>query len=555
MKSDIDSPIPIPKIAVAGAVLGLFYVFWLLPLTHIVGTSNLWLIGDCGSHVSALRAYLADGWHDSILRTTHLNYPQGINVAFADIIPLAAVPIKIISPYLPAGFHYFGYWLVFSYTMQGAAASVLLYMSGVRRWLWILAATAVFLLSPAMLFRIHAHTALTSHGYLLIALVLYFQMVRQNNGFWLTVCGYAILNCASLLTHPYLLTMVFPIYIAALLDHVRHNHHFLRAVMAALAVIVVIIALLWFGGYLDSGVEGLSGGGGFGLFSMNMVAPFVGGEILDLSAWRDHLGTNYGTCPIPYDATGGQYEGYNYLGLGVLLSFFIVVIFQGRWLLRKICRYPALTLLMIGFTLYAVSNKGFFADNSLWAIQLPEFFSLITEQFRASGRFFWPVGYIITLTALVGLSRFCSSRLVTCALFTVLLLQIIDTTPLREMTYEKIALPKPTLLTDAWWIKQIKKSDALYLFPAFGCGAKPYTDVAPVQHLAVSNGVPFNTGLFARGYVNCAAKEAALTGGLKPGSMYIFLKDHYNKDDIKHRFGEEIFKRCRSFEFGYVFKP
>lgn len=542
------------NLALAGGVLGLAYALWLLPVAHIAGKSNLWLIGDCGAHASALRAYLNDGWHASILTTNHLNYPQGINIAFADVIPLLAVPIKILAPFLPADFHYFGYWLVFSYVIQGAAACVLLFSCGVRRWLWLLIATMVFLLSPAMLFRVHAHTSLTTHGYLLIALILYFKIVRQGAGYWVAVGAYALLCAVSLLTHPYLLAMVFPVFVAAALDDIRYSRC-LRSVAAMALVIAPTMALLWFGGYLAAGAGGLSGGGGFGFFSMNMVAPLVGGDILDLSAWRDHSGIYYGCYPVPYDATGGQYEGYNHLGLGVLLALAVVVAFQGRWLLSKIGRYPALILLITGFACYAVSNKGFFAGWQLWSLHLPQFLNTLTDQFRASGRFFWPVGAAATLVALVGLSRFRSPRTVTCTLMGVLLIQLIDTAPMRAMTHEKIALSAPVLLNTQWWLAEIKRAEALYLFPVFGCGAHPHTAVAPLQHLAVTNAVPFNSGMIARGYINCAVKETELDAGLKAGSMYLFLADHYTKEELERRFGHEVFTRYHSCELGHVFRP
>ena len=43
---------------------------------------------------------------------------------------------------------------------------------------------------------------------------------------------------------------------------------------------------------------------GFGYYSMNLLSPFLGGSLID----------------VPFRVAPGQYEGYNYLGLGVLLA-------------------------------------------------------------------------------------------------------------------------------------------------------------------------------------------------------------------------------------------
>nr|WP_274520820.1 DUF6311 domain-containing protein [Ectothiorhodospira variabilis] len=485
-----------------------------------------------------------------------MNYPEGINAAFADVIPLVAVPTKMFADLLPPDFHYFGYWLAFSYVLQGVAAAWLLHLMGVRDRVMLPLAVVLFLLSPAMLFRVHAHAALTFHAAILIALALYFLMTRpgaiSNRSLMLSL---AMLACVALLVHPYLLAMVVPIFMVGLVDRARLCDHGMSAqAVVLLGALAPVIFIMWAGGYLTHGVGQLSGGGGFGFNSMNLVAPLIGGHFLDMPSLQDQSGL-YGTWPVPYDATGGQFEGYNHLGLGVIVGLLIVVMTQWRRLPSLVRRHAGLFLLMVGFTLYAISNKAFAAGIGLWEISLPQWMMPLAEQFRASGRFFWPVGYLLVLCMVLGLSALRGPSLGRVLLAGLVVVQVADTAPLRGMTREAAALEAPMQMNDSWWQHQAERAERIYLFPAFGCGAHAFEDIVPLQRLAAFSATPFNTGLIARGVGNCVDKESVLAEGLMDGSLYVFLDDYIDETELVSRFGTQVEQRCTPFSGGHVCTP
>jgi hypothetical protein len=116
---------------------------------------------------------------------------------------------------------------------------------------------------------------------------------------------------------------------------------------------------------------------------MNLLAPLNamgGGSVL----FRD--------MPV---ATSGQYEGFNYLGAGVLL--------MGAWALYESNKRPLqratikkglpLGILCIGLTLFALSNQITLGNMVLIDFQI-ELLNVLSV-FRASGRFFWPVNYTL----------------------------------------------------------------------------------------------------------------------------------------------------------------
>ncbi|TFH86508.1 hypothetical protein EQG41_11140 [Billgrantia azerbaijanica] len=554
------STAPQTLLIAVGAALGLAYALWLLPWEFITGVSEFWQHGDPGSHVSALQLYLHDQWHFPVFYTHRLNYPEGVNIAFADVIPLAALLSKLFANSLPSDFHYFGFWVVFSYALQAAAACLLLAACGVRRWAWLLLGVGLFLLAPAMLFRVHAHIALTTHGVILLGLVLYVAMTKQRITQTQSLCWAALLFVVSLLIHPYLLAMVVPLYIAGLWDRQRQAPVSGRvlvlqrtALFATLSVLPVL-GVMGAGGYFDSGVAGLSGGGGFGFNSMNLIAPLIGGEFFQPA--RLTTGTDPGQLPMPYDATGGQFEGYNYLGLGVLAATLPLMLIHRRRLEALWRAHLGLVLILLGLLIYALSFKGYLGDIKLWSTKVPFPLSELTDQFRASGRFFWPVGYVWILLVVLGLLHLrWRTSLVTSALVAILVVQWFDTRPLRDSTLGTLGLVPPHRIDDTRLVAAVDHAKALYLFPTFGCGARPFEDIVPLQVIAAQTHTPFNTGLMARGFGRCDDKERTLDNGLEPHAAYVFLHSHFNKEALVRRFGESVNTRCRSSQPGLVCAP
>src|SRR5699024_3477820 len=132
---------------------------------------------------------------------------------------------------------------------------------------------------------------------------------------------------------------------------------------------------------------GLSAGG-YGFYHMNVLSLF------DPSGWSRVL------PDIP--GGPGDYEGFNFLGLGliVLLACALPVLVKGRArLLKRIRKHPFPLLAFVGLTLYAITNQIGVGPYQ-FGFQLPDFMTGIVNVFRTSGRMFWPVFYAIVCTIL-----------------------------------------------------------------------------------------------------------------------------------------------------------
>ncbi|HEY5799856.1 MAG TPA: DUF6311 domain-containing protein, partial [Burkholderiaceae bacterium] len=255
------------------------------------------------------------GWH--FYRHTPLTQlPPGANpaygeqlassIVYTDSIPLLALPLRLFDGVLPAQFQYMGLWMLACFVLQALFAWKLLepYAAG-RRGSVLLPATALLVLAPIMLTRLYGHEALAGQWLILAALHLYLSR-RAATGKWV------LLALAATLVHAYLLAMVAAVWLTASARALLAGTYARRDVgLQALLVPLTIVLAAWTAGYFV-----LPPGGhmsGFGTYRMDLNA-FVS----PLTVWSNFGATAY---------EPGEYEGFAYLGAGVLaLAVYVVAL-------------------------------------------------------------------------------------------------------------------------------------------------------------------------------------------------------------------------------------
>lgn len=527
--------------------IALCYTFSLFPLDFFTGTNPFWfdIRTDPTQHVTGLWAFLADEWHFPLLYTTYLNYPEGVSAAYADIIPLAALLFKPIASFFPDHSHYFGVWVLLSYLLQGIAGAYFLGNAVGKNLLMVLTGTLFAVMMPALMIRI-PHAALLTQSLLIFALAFYYlawvgkltpaQGTRRQ--------GMLILLAA--LIHPYFLAMLYPVYIVTHLSlAVKYKEKISYAFWEGMTVTVLVLTILWITGYIipDQGV--FRPAQGFDINSMNLLSPLLG----------THLA---GSVFLPsgmfkLDATGLQIDGHNYLGISLLLMLFFLAAFKTKELLKALFSHWLMVLLMIGFTLYALSNKIYMADTLIFSYDLPHIFDKITGTFRSSGRFFWPVGYALLFGALILCIRSCRQKLLLPVLPMLILLQYIDTAPHRDYLYEASHRKPYFKVEHDPWNRLVASAKNVYLFPTYGCGAD-YIDPLAMQYFTTFNKKPYNTGFVARAQTDCSLKNAVLEKRKRPGDLFIFSKGKISDERIASYMGSDFHKYCRRHTIGVVCK-
>ncbi|MCC6263015.1 MAG: hypothetical protein IT169_05505 [Bryobacterales bacterium] len=527
------------------AALGLAVCLRIYDVSFLLGTSAFWQAphADQMQALTGWHGFAHDAWRVPLFEVKTLRYPQGANIIFTDSIPLLALLAKPFAPLLPSGFHYFGLWFALCFVLQSVGAVALLREWGVRDWLGLAAGTLIALSMPAWLIR-HNHMALCGHFLLLFGLVLYAR-TQKAASLRRVAAAWVGLAVASLLLHIYLLAMVMALLAAAVAQRAWNHRRQWRAEWPALLAIPLLagcgvlgIALLS-GHFRGEAVEDASKG--YGIYSMNLLQP-----------WYPQ-GTLHFPWPYPvFDATGGQYEGFNYLGAGALLLILAALAAaQRQW--KPALRRNGFLLLALGLlTLFALSNRVYWGDTAVLKYRVPRVIEKPVELFRSSGRFFWPVGYALALGAVALLARERRQRRwLAVVLIAAPLAQWIDAAPARDYPAKDTRLIQPSLLPAAIWNPILAQQRLVRVFPGFFCGpVKNHRLSQELQLLAARSGVPISTVFMARQVEDCDAERERMETLLPGEGELVFYLPPVGWPEARRSFpGADA---CRVFPLGVV---
>ena len=460
------------------------------------------------------------------------NYGGDISnsIVYSDSIPLFAMPFKIFSSFLPFPFQYFGIWLLCCFILQGVMAWKLISHYSQNKIVCFFVA-CFFVFSPLIFWRIHMfHFALAGHFILLAAIYLNLVGAKRR------ILAWSLVLAIAALIHFYLLVMVSLLWVGSLLDFQLNQK--INRKKFALELFIVMAALLfvaWQAGYFMIGLGSTANNSNpFGNYPMNALAII------------DSQGFSYFLPPI---TTQHLFEeGFNYLGLGgvalVMLSLPAVWIIRTQ-LLQWVFRHPfylgclfILLLLSLTQTIYIGSFD--------FRLPISSSLVLLLSLIRCSGRFFWPIYYMIILGSCVIITRAYSKKITTIFIFIMFTLQVIDLSPLwikirNDANHPQISLNSEKLKNNFW-----NHTPLLYnnIF------SKPYGGWHRNWHIfseyALQKGLATNIILLARVDENKLAiaqsnfDRAIYSGNLDPHTIYVLDEWKSNPDSLQIKFNPQI---------------
>lgn len=398
------------------AIAVMVFVAWVH--VAILDPSNVgWLLGgqDAGQSALGLAAYLRNGnWPGT--RETLLSAPEGVTLLFSDSNPLIGLLLWPVAPWLPGDFQVIGPWLFGCLCLHAMFAWLLVrpYAPGpLAAWL----ATALMTLMPTLLNRL-PHANLCAHWLILWALWIFIEPSRARKPLW-----WAAVLAVAALVHSYLLIMVALIWASALrvtIGELPGAWERTRAIAAALLIAALVVGLAALDGVFDGKLVAT---GTYGQFQMPI-------DALINPANRDF------TALLPSSVNDGHgFEGFQYLGAGLLGLALVALIIGSRvpprpdeHILFERLRWlvPALVLL----TLVAIGHQIVARGTALLILQPPGWLVDLFDPVRASGRLFWPVGYVLVLSVIVTSFRWRRGAVPLLAL--ALAVQIVDLRPMLE---------------------------------------------------------------------------------------------------------------------------
>lgn len=195
-------------------------------------------------------------------------------------------------------------------------------------------------------------------------------------------------------------------------------------------------------------------------------------------------------------------------------------------------KHRALTWLMFLFTAYALSDTIYLGVHEIVSLHYPSFMDRITSQFRASGRFFWPVGYCVVIFAIASLYKRLGAKVFAVSMVVLIGLQLADLSNLRHRLVDTAKRPAAAVLTQPTWDQQLTTdTQYLYFFPKFRCGRADQilNTLMPTMRFASVHNLKINTGYVSRAASNCAVEstQAEIAGSQMANSMYVFNRGDF----------------------------
>ena len=343
---------------------------------------------DWASHYLGWCFYRDATWQFPLGNIDRYYYPIGTNIGFTDSIPLLAIPLKLISFLLPENFQYFGLWLFLCMFLNGYySLKIFQYFNLNKIAAYLL--VVIILLNPVFIFR-QIHPSYCAHWLLIGSIYLYLTTNKKSKNLKSKLNHQLILLFLSCFITVYLTAVVFGFLLIVLFklfyyDKLISLKKGLIYFFSSLIILVgswSLIGLINYSKHTDIASTGF-----YGTYKMN------------LNSLYNPLG-NSKLLPNHDLVTGYQQDGFMYLGLGVLL----MILISGGYALQRYIKNKEiffnkklipLFILCICLTVFAVTNVVSFNNQNIFTIPFLEKMVVIGDIFRASGRFFWSVYYLI----------------------------------------------------------------------------------------------------------------------------------------------------------------
>jgi len=545
--------------------IALCFIDFVFPVHFIDGTHAYWQAQtqDITQYQAGLAAFIHEPWQHPLLRINTLNWPDGTLATFADIIPLYALLLKGLSPFVPMPINPFGYWVGLCLILQAISAWWILRAARINDGVALICLTLLLLLFPAWLSRM-GHISLLSQWLITFAIALSIREHQEQNNF---PYAWIALGAISGLINLYLCAMVCAIAAAqsfywftrlGILKSVR------IIICAVLLACIIFLVLMWPLPPANGAPDG-----GYSLYSANLLSP-LSGNLNNFFHFKS--------------ASNEQaFEGFNYLGAGGLLILFLAS--AALFLKPKIAQENVvcdahdatqsarlntvtITTKTAGFPLsvplictlllmacYSLSNEIYWGQKLLYTWSIPSSLQFVTGQFRASGRFFWPLGYALLICGVIVLLRKLPRTLAHAILILALCLQIIDLWP-QIQSLRHIHAPENAQVIDVTqWREAIPRdTEHLYFFPKMRCATQSdlYKTLLPVMSFATNEHMTINTAYLARYTPTCHEEVREILQSNPQKSVYIFTQQDYSAQQVRELFPQSWNNLCTSLNFAYL---
>lgn len=370
-------------------IFGLIYGYDILNPTY-----DAWIFKDgyhdIIQHYMGWLFYRQSPWHFPIGLIDNLAYPYQFSVIYTDSIPILAVFFKSISFLLPDTFQYFGLWGIVCLFLSSFFSSLIIFKL-TKNIYYSLLCSLFFILAPVMHMRMFGHHALSSHWILLAG--LYICVIKNELTRWQFRVSWCVLFGISICVHAYFVPMLGFLLLGCVISNFLKDKK-LSFLLDLILPILSVLFIMWILGAFSFG--GSKSAGGFGYYSANLNTLFYSAPI---SIFAPNIPNGLISYIFNLSIMPGQYEGYGYLGLGILVlsGICLLLLFKNIKNIKIKIDYLIIIFILLLSFFYALSNNIYFNETKLLSIVLNPSLEQFFSTFRASGRFIWLLDYSLLI--------------------------------------------------------------------------------------------------------------------------------------------------------------
>lgn len=396
--------------------------------------------GDNFAAYVAQLFYLQDSWRFPLLANPNYGGFLTSSINLTGPSPILAITLKLlrVNPEL----QFYGYWILVNFVLQLTFAYILLRRLDLSFSQALLSMN--LFITPFLLFRTLNHFWLISHFVLVWTLDITVRSIIKKSK--LSSKEVASVTFISLLSGTYIAVMCIVILLTlTLLENLQSSRVHFSLSLFMKKNLSILIPFLTYAFFFDKNHQNIPlldtaksmvsvsyGKAAFNLLSffnpdtgMHRVSV-VGPEVID----------RFSVTGFSLGSTWGSYEGFMYLGFGLLFGMIFVAskISYRRFSNLKKCIYSSsnlcvLAILVMALFIFSVTNR-ISIGNSTLEIPLPRDMILILGIFRSSGRFMWPIAYGVITAIIVATVRNTPKFLrAEYALVLILIIQCLDMIP------------------------------------------------------------------------------------------------------------------------------
>ena len=400
-----------------GALVGMITFLCIYGSHVLCFTYTDWLLGggDLTQHYLGWCFFRESSWTFPIGLMDRISHPSEVSVIYTDSVPLMAVFFKLLRGFLPEQFQYFGLWGFLCFAAQGAFGALLIFHY-VGKKAEAAVGSVLFVIAPVMLSQMTVNMALGAQWLVLFCMYLGLQRMRMKAASAVLGWGAAGLLTAGIQLYfiPICGLVLISFFLADAIRKTRIRRG-IASIAAYTACSVGMVALL--GGFSHAHIPDLAALGQSG-FNLN--------GLFNTQGWSRVLEA------LPLYGDNAQ-EGLAFPGTGILLTLAAGLagwIFRFLWRLlfrrekvfaavfaqrgqkkavgphrKKKENAAAFAFLIFLCVLIALSPQVAYGSEVIVSYPLPSWAVRLWGMVGNTGRFIWPVVYLVILGSVVFMEK------------------------------------------------------------------------------------------------------------------------------------------------------